>query len=325
MKLNQLRYLVAIADNDLNITVAARALHTSQPAVSKQIRHLEDELGFAMFVREGRALVRTTPAGEQVIDRARRLVRDAQGIRGLAADLRKEQAGSLSIATTHTQARYVLPPVLRQFRERFPGVRLHLYQGTSEHIAELVRLNRVDLAIATGASPLFDDLIRLPVYQWRRVLVVPDDHPLAGSAAPSVQELARYPLITYSFSFTGPSSVLEAFADEGVTPNIALTAWDSDVIKTYVREGFGVGIVADIAIDGYEDADLRVRDLSHLFAPHTTWIGFPRGALLRRYMYDFIALLAPHLSRRQVQALEGAESQRQVDEALADFPVPFRR
>ena len=325
MKLHQLRYLVSVADNDLNITAAAKALHTSQPGVSKQLKMLEDELGFRIFVREGRALVRMTPPGEKVISRARHIVREIGNIRGLAAELRKDQEGSLSIATTHTQARYVLPAVLKRFRQQFPGVRLHLHQGTSEQIAEMVDRDRVDFVIATGRANTFPDLIRLPCYRWRRVIVVPAGHPLALVQAPSVAQLAEHPIITYSFSFTGPSSLLDVFAKAGETPNVALTAWDSDVIKEYIRAGLGVGILADVAVDPEQDADLRVRSAAHIFEPHTTWLGFRRGALLRSFMYEFMTMVAPHLSRRRVQAVEDSETQAAVDEEFADVAIPFRR
>jgi LysR family cys regulon transcriptional activator len=325
MKLHQLRYLVAIAEHDLNITAAARTLHTSQPGMSKQIRLLENELGFEIFVREGRNLAKTTPEGEQVIVRARQIVRQAQNIKGLASELRRDEDGSLSIATTHTQARYVLPEVLVRFRAKFPKIRLHLHQGTSEQIADMVARDRVDFAIATGGNTLFDDLVRLPCYRWHRAIVVPWDHPLAEVSKPSFAQLAEHPLITYSFSFSGPSSLLELFGARGLTPQIALTAWDSDVIKRYIRAGFGVGILADIAIDGAQDDDLAVRDASHLFPTHTTWIGFRRGALLRAYMYEFIELLAPHLGKRIVQTAERQESQGEVDRVFATVNVPFRR
>jgi LysR family cys regulon transcriptional activator len=269
--------------------------------------------------------VRVTPPGTQVISRARHIVREIGNIRGLAAELRKDQDGSLSIATTHTQARYVLPAVLKRFRQEFPGVRLHLHQGTSEQIAEMVDRDRVDFVIATGGANTFPDLVRLPCYRWRRVVVVPAGHALEALQAPTVAQLAQHPIITYSFSFTGPSSLLDVFAKAGVTPNVALTAWDSDVIKEYIRAGLGVGILADVAVDPAEDADLRVRSAAHLFEPHTTWLGFRRGALLRSFIYEFITMVAPHLTKRRVQAVEDSESQAAVDEEFADVEVPFRR
>jgi LysR family cys regulon transcriptional activator len=325
MKLIQLRYLVAVAENDLNITQAARVLHAAQPGVSKQLKLLEDELGFLLFERKGRALVRPTPAGAKVIDRASQIVRQARSIKALASDLRKDDAGALSIATTHTQARYVLPPVLKRFRDKYPKVRLHLHQGNSEQIAELASTDRIDFAIATGTSPIFGGLVRLPCFRWHRAIVVPNGHPLGEIVKPTMAELAQYPLVTYSFSFSGPSSLVELFAEEGLTPNVALTAWDSDVIKKYVREGLGVGILANLAIDGEEDADLKVRDASHLFPVHTTWAGFRRGVLLRGFMYDFLQMLAPHLTQRQVQQAENSTSQEEVDRDFAAVRIPFLR
>jgi LysR family transcriptional regulator, cys regulon transcriptional activator len=325
MKLIQLRYLVAVAENDLNITQAARAMHAAQPGVSKQLKQLEEELGFALFERKGRVLLRPTDAGNRIIDRASQIVRQARSIKALAAELRKDDAGSLSIATTHTQARYVLPPVLKRFRDKYPKVRLHLHQGNSEQIAELAATNRVDFAIATGANPIFANLVRLPCYRWHRCIVVPHGHPLGEVSQPGFVDLARYPLITYSFNFSGPTSLLELFAKEGLRPNVALTAWDSDVLKKYVREGMGVGILANVAIDGEEDADLKIRDGSHLFPVHTTWAGFRRGVLLRGFMYDFLQMLAPHLSPRLVATAEKSMSQDDIDGEFAAIRIPFLR
>lgn len=324
MKLQQLRYLVAVADAGLNVTAAAQSLHTSQPGISKQLRLLEEELGLRLFTRRSRALVRTTPAGDKVIARARVILREVANIRGLAAEMRRDEEGALSIATTHTQARYVLPPILRRFRQRFPGVRVHLHQGTSEQIADMVAHERIDFVVATGADPLFEELVRIPVYRWRRAIVVPTAHPLARIAKPTFAQLGQHPIITYAFSFTGPSSLLELFAKAGVTPDIALTAGDADVIKEYIRSGFGVGVLADIAVRP-EDDDLRVIDAAHLFPAHTTWIGFQRGALLRSYMYEFMQLLGAHLQKRQIQAIEQAGSQEAVDKAMAGVEIPFLR
>ncbi|MBV8807000.1 MAG: LysR family transcriptional regulator, partial [Sinobacteraceae bacterium] len=203
MKLHQLRYLAAVAQSGLNITAAAQKLHTSQPGVSKQIKLLEDELGFQIFVREGRNLTRITPAGQQVIDRALRILQEAQSIKDLSTELRDEGRGSLSIGTTHTQARYVLPDVIRQFRGKYPNVRLNLHQGTSEQIAEMVAQDRIDCAIATGSQQLFSDLTLLPCFRWHRTVVVPNSHPLAHAGKLSLKALAAHPIITYTFSFAG--------------------------------------------------------------------------------------------------------------------------
>ena len=326
MKFQQLRYLVAVHENGLNITAAARQLHTSQPGVSRQLKMLEEELGFQLFEREGRALTRTTAAGEEIIARASSILREMQNIRRTSAELRKADGGTLSIATTHTQARYVLPPVIRAFRAKYPKVRLHLHQGTSEQIAELVARDRVDFAIATGSEELFPHLVRLPLYRWHRAVVVPRGHPLAQSSAKSgkltLKKLAEYPIVTYVFSFSGRSSLPALFETAGLSLDVALTARDSDVIKTYVRIGLGVGILASVAIDPVADADLVVLDATHLFEGHTTWIGFRRSALLRAYMYEFIELLAPHLPKKLVRETEKLETQEEVDRVLEDLRIP---
>ena len=323
MKLHQLRYLAAVAQSGLNITAAAHKLHTSQPGVSKQIKLLEDELGFQIFVREGRNLARITPAGQQVIDRAMRILQEAHSIRSLSSELREEGKGSLSIGTTHTQARYVLPDVIREFRSRYPQVRLNLHQGTSEQIAEMVTSDRIDCAVATGSEHLFADLTLLPCYRWHRTVIVPRGHPLADGGRLTLKTLAAYPLITYTFSFTGPSSLHEAFAKASLIPNVAITARDADVIQTYVRLGLGVGIIAHMAVDE-RDPDLTAIDAAHLFAAHTTWIGFRRGTLLRKYMYDFAQLLAPHLVRRLVERAHRAASAQEVAAMFTDTELPLR-
>src|ERR1700722_13987085 len=314
MKLHQLRYLAAVAQSGLNITAAAQKLHTSQPGVSKQIKLLEDELGFQIFTREGRNLTRITPAGQSVIDRALQILKETQAIRDLATELRDEGRGSLAIGTTHTQARYVLPEVIHQFRDRYPDVRLNLHQGTSEQIAEMVAQDRIDCAINTGSEHLFGDLALLPCDRWHRVIVVPKDHPLVGIPKPTLKQLVAYPLITYTFSFSGPSSLHQAFTKAGLTPDVAITARDSDVIKTYVRLGLGV--------DPNEDSDLVFIDAAHLLASHVTWIGFRRGVLLRKYMYDFVHLLAPHLDRRVVDRAHRMTTAEEVAQLFVDVELP---
>lgn len=324
MKLQQLRYLAAVAQNGMNITAAAEKLHTSQPAVSKQLKLLEDELGFNIFVRSGRTLTKITPAGQQVIDRAIRVLREVQNIKGISAELKGEDSGVLSIGTTHTQARYVLPPVIQQFRAQYPNVRVQLHQGTSEQIAEMVALDRIDLTIATGSSDLFPSLVLLPCYHWHRQIVVPHGHPLAAIKKPTIKQVGAYPIITYVFSFTGTSSLPQIFAKADVTPNVAITAQDADVIKTYVRLGLGIGILASMAIDPKDDNDLTVIDAEHLFPSHTTWIGFTRGGLLRRYMYDFMQMLAPHLNKRLIDRAAQAENQEAFDALFTDVKLPSR-
>jgi LysR family cys regulon transcriptional activator len=324
MKLHQLRYLAAVVHNGLNITTAARKLHTSQPGVSKQLKLLEDELGFPLFERDGRNLTRVTAAGQQVVDRALRILEEVQNIRRLSSDLKDDRSGSLSIGTTHTQARYVLPPIVQRFRGSYPEVDLHLHQGTSEQIAELAKLDRIDFAIATGTQELFPGLVLLPCYRWHRRVIVPREHPLAGETDLSLKSLARFPIVTYTFSFSGRSSLPAMFESAGLKLHVALTASDADVIKTYVRLGLGVGIIASMAIDPREDRDLVVLDAAHLFAPHVTWIGFRRGRLLRGYMYEFLKAFAPHLNRRLVDQAIRAGSGDELAALFADVELPTR-
>lgn len=324
MTFQQLRYLVAVHENGLNITTAARELRTSQPGVSRQLKLLESELGFDVFERQGRSLVRTTAAGEDIVARASTILRELQNVQRTSAELSQADGGSLSIATTHTQARYVLPQVVRAFRAKYPRVRLHLNQGTSEQIAEMVARDRVDFAIATGSEELFPHLIRLPVYRWHRAVVVPRGHPLASKGKLTLKKLADYPIVTYVFSFSGRSSLQALFETAGLSLDVALTARDSDVIKTYVRIGLGVGILAKLAVDPVTDSYLVTLDAAHLFEGHTTWIGFRRGALLRAYMYEFIELLAPHLPRKLVRSAEKMETQEEVERILTGFKVPLR-
>jgi LysR family cys regulon transcriptional activator len=324
MNFHQLQYAVAIARHGLSVTQAASALGTSQPAISRALKALERELGFDLFVREGRAFSRVTPHGARVLEYATRALAEIESLRAVAADLNQDNRGTLSIGTTHTQARYVLPPVVQAFRERYPEVELHLHQGTSEQIAEMVSADRVQLAIATGSDGLFPGLVLLPVYRWTRQVIVPKQHPLARASKLNIKELAQYPLISYVFSFTGASSLHTVFGREGLVPKVALTARDSDVIKTYVRLGLGVGIVASVAIEPVNDADLVVLDASHLFPIHTTWIGFRRGTLLRNFAYDFMQLFGPHLTRRLVdRAIESRDSEAQA-ELFRKIALPIR-
>ncbi len=324
MNFHQLQYAVAIARHGLSVTQAAAALGTSQPAISRALKALERELGFDLFVREGRAFSRVTPQGARVLEYANRAMAEIDSLKAVAADLNQDNRGTLSIATTHTQARYVLPQVVRAFRERYPDVELHLHQGTSEQISEMVSTDRVQLAIATGSEALFPGLVLLPVYRWHRQIIVPKHHPLTKLGRVGLKEVAKYPLVTYVFSFTGSSSLQNVFAREGLTPKVALTARDSDVIKTYVRLGLGVGIVASVSIDPAQDSDFSVIDVSHLFPIHTTWIGFRRGTLLRNFTYDFIQLFGPHLTRRLVDRAIDARDADTQGELFRKISLPVR-
>ena len=325
MKLQQLKYLLAIADNGLNITAAAEKLYTSQPGVSKQLKLLEEELGVQLFARKGKSLDGVTAAGAQVIERARLIMQEVENIRSLAADFYLEEEGTLSIATTHTQARYVLPDVIREFRDRYPKISLNLHQGTSEQIADMVATNSIEFAIATGSTELFSDLLLVPSYHWDRRIIVPKDHALAKLERKlTLQDLAQYPLVTYVFSFGGQSSLKRAFADEGLEPDVVFTARDADVIKTYVRMGLGVGIVASMAADCDDQKDLIDLDAQGLFPRSTTWIGFRKDIVLRRYMLDFVQLFAPHIGKEQLEQLLRAKSQPELDELFANAKLPLR-
>ena len=323
MKLQQLRYLVEVAKHDLNITAAARYLHTSQPGISKQIRQLEDDLGVQLFQRSGKHLTGITPAGEALLAQARQVLGAADGMRAIAREHSEGQAGGLSIATTHTQCRYVLPPVIERFMARFPQVSLHMHQGSPMQISGFAVDGTADFAIATEALELFSSLVMMPCYHWNRAILVPRGHPLASAEAISLSELASYPLVTYTFGFTGRSRLDEAFQAQALNPRVVLTAADADVIKTYVRLGLGVGIVANMAHDPVADSDLVARDASHLFASSTTSIGFRRGMYLRSYMYEFIEMFAPHLTRDLIQEA-AAEPFQDAQEALfAEVEVPY--
>lgn len=324
MTLQQLKYLVAIADSGLNITAAAERLYTSQPGISKQLKLLEQELGVQLFTRKGKSLAAITPAGRDVISRARRIMREVENIRNLASDLSGEQEGTLAIATTHTQARHVLPDIIKEFRERYPRINLELHQGTSEQIAELVAGNRVDFAIATGSRQLFPNLVLLPCFRWDRVILVPKGHPLTTVKKLDLATLAAYPLVTYVFSSTGESSLKKAFGEQGLEPNVVFTARDADIIKTYVRMGMGVGILAPMAFDCADAKDLVAIEAPHLFPQVTTWLGFRRDAVLRKYMVDFIALLASHLTPAVTRKAAQLPSQAEVDALFNEDELPLR-
>ena len=306
MKLQQIRFLVEVARSGLNISQAAENLHTSQPGVSKQVRLLEEELGLDIFVRNGKRVVGVTEGGKRILAIAERVLIEADNLRAAGREAAKPNAGTLTVATTHTQARYRLPQVFRAFRDRYPEVSLILHQGNPLQVAEEVVAGRADIAIATEALERFPDLVMLPCYQWNRVVVAPLGHPVLGSATLTLEELSTYPLLTYDSAFTGQGRIVEAFAQRHLPVDMVLTALDADVIKAYVRLGMGVGIIAGMAYEPLQDADLGVRDAAHLFSSSTTRIGIRRGAYLRRYTYDFIQSFASHLDAHTVDlALRG--------------------
>jgi LysR family cys regulon transcriptional activator len=322
MKLQQLKYIWEVARHDLNVSATAQSLYTSQPGVSKQIRLLEDELGIEVFARSGKHLTHVTPAGEKIIALAGEILSQTQNIKKVAKEFSDERKGSLDIATTHTQARYALPKVIHSFIEDYPDVSLHMHQGTPMQIAEMANDGVVDFAIATEALELFGNLVMLPCYLWNRSVVVPKDHPLAQVSELSLQELAKYPIVTYVFGFTGRSQLDEAFQSAELEPNVVFTAADSDVIKTYVRLGLGVGIVATMAFDAELDSDLVALDASHLFADSVTKIGIRTNTFIRGYMYEFIRSFAPHLTKDLVIEAMSAGGRQEVEALFADIELP---
>ena len=301
MKLQQLRYLVEVARCGLNVSEAAEALYTSQPGVSKQIRLLEEELGVIVFERSGKRLTAITEPGKRVLEIAGRMLREADNIKRVGEEFAAGDSGSLVIATTHTQARYALPAVVKKFIERHPNVRLSMHQGSPTQIAEWTLNGEADIAIATEALDQYPQLIMLPCYQWGHSLVAPVGHPVLSEKSVSLATLARWPLITYDPAFAGRSLINKAFERAQLTPNIVLAAIDADVIKTYVSLGLGLGIIASMAYDPVRDTGLQALNVEHLFGSNTTRIGLRRGIYLRQYEYEFIELFASQLTKKAVE------------------------
>ncbi|MBK8971510.1 MAG: HTH-type transcriptional regulator CysB [Hahellaceae bacterium] len=322
MKLQQLRYIWEVAHHDLNVSATAQSLYTSQPGISKQIRLLEDELGVEIFARSGKHLTRITPAGETIIKASGEILRKVEGIKQIAQEFSNQKKGDLSIATTHTQARYALPSIIRSFMQEYPQVSLHMHQGTPMQIAEMAADGTVDFAIATEAMEHFADLVMMPCYRWNRCVIVPKGHPLTQVKKLELEDLADVPLVTYVFGFTGRSQLDDAFAEKGLVPQVVFTAADADVIKTYVRLGLGVGIVARMAVDPVQDQDLVMLDAGRLFKSSTTKIGFRKGTFIRGYMYDFMQRFAPHLTRALVDRAVACSTKAEVDALFESINLP---
>lgn len=332
MKLQQLRFLSEVARHGLNVTATAEDLYTSQPAISKQLRQLEDELGVEIFARRGKQFAAVTTAGRMILERAERILEEVENIKGVAAEYRAEARGTLSIATTHTQARYALPAVLPALRVAYPELSLHMRQGTTEQIGELASAGEVDFAIAPEGMDGYRNLVMMPCYRWNRCVVVPRKHPLARRRRLRAADLESYPIVTYDAGFherlplarEGGQAAAGAGEDEDAGLNIALSAVDTDVIKTYVRLGFGIGIVARMAYDAAVDYDLAALDAAHLFAPSTVYIGCRQGTFMRQFMIDFVGLFAPHLTPPVIEAAMAAADAEARQALFADVSLPER-
>ena len=306
MNLHQFRFVQEAASRNLNLTEAAKALHTSQPGVSKAIIELEEELGIEIFARHGKRLKRITEPGQHVLKSIEVILREINNLKRIGDQFSTQDSGTLSIATTHTQARYVLPVPVASLRKAYPKVNVSLHQGAPDQVARMVLDESAEIGIATESLSNYPDLITLPCYEWQHVLVLPIDHPLAHQTRITLEDLSQWPLVTYHPSFTGRTRIDTAFAQKHLTPRIALEAIDSDVIKTYVRLGMGVGIVAEMAVRDAADTDLVVRPGGHLFGKNMARVAFKRGSYLRNFVLDFAAMLSERLDRDLItKALEG--------------------
>ncbi len=300
MKLHQLKYVHEVARQGLNISAAAEALHTSQPGVSKQIQLLEEELNLQIFQRNGKRLTGITEPGKHIIKLAATVMLEMQNIKRVGHEFSKVESGTLTIATTHTQARYKLPKAIKAFMEAYPHVKLNIHQGNPTQVTEWVAKGEADVGIATEMISQDNRILCLPCYEWNRSLVVPEGHRLIDAVPLTLAKIASYPLITYDFAFTGSTIVSKVFHDAGVMPNVVLTAIDADVIKTYVELGLGVGLIANMAYDEERDKKLVRLDCSHLFPASTTHLGVRKDTFMRGYLYGFIELLAPKYDRKAV-------------------------
>ena len=298
MNLQQIRYVREIARHKLNLSAAAEALHTSQPGVSRQVRELESELGVDVFVRQGKRLTSLTPAGVSVVAIADRLWAEVENLKRVGQEYTHAEKGTFVIAATHMQARYILPPAIKLFTTKYPDVRLSIHQGSPRDLANGVIAGEADIAVATETLDRYPELVTQPLYRWHHCVVVPTDHPLTRDKKLTLERIAAFPLVTYDAAFTGRSALDETFAQAGLEINVVLTAIDTDVIKTYVRQKLGIGIIAGVAFDAERDADLVALDGSKLFPERVTKLAWRKGAYLRGYVKDFIALLSGQLQNR---------------------------
>lgn len=308
MKLQQLRYICEVARRGLNVTTAAERLFTAQSGISTQIRLLEEELNVQIFERHGKRLTGVTTAGQGIIEMAERILTETDNIRLLAQQANDDSRGTLSIATTHTQAYHVLPPVIAHFSQEYPEVTLRIHQGDVEQIYDMLLSRTADVAITTASKNMPNELVMLPFREWNLSVITPLGHPLSKEPVLTLEALARYPLITYDHSVSGRSAINQAFTDANLLTNIALTALDADIIKKYVKLGMGVGLIAETALDETEDSELVVLDAGHLFTPSTSCICVHRGRHLRNFVYSFITYITPQLTEDAVEGILQWES-----------------
>jgi LysR family transcriptional regulator, cys regulon transcriptional activator len=314
MNFQQLRSVREAVRCGFNLTEVAKALHTSQPGVSRQIRELEDELGVDLFVRTGKRLISLTEVGKLIIPTIEKMLKDAENLKRAGEDFKQQATGRLSIATTHSQARYALPDTVREFLQRFPGVRFNLHQGTGDQVAQLLVSGEADVGIATEALTNYESLVTIPCFRWSHCVIVPPAHVLLDGAPLTLERLAEFPIITYGPGYTGRKSIDEAFKVAGLEIDTVLTAMDADVIKDYVELGLGVGIIASIAFDERRDAELRALDARNLFKINMTKIAVRRGSFLRGYVYEFIESFAPQLTRDVVAQALATEPGTNIDD-----------
>ena len=309
MNIQQLRYVSEVAKRGLNVSEAAQALHTSQPGVSKQIRALEDELGVEVFVRQGRRFTAITDAGHEIVQAIDRILAGIANLKAVGAEFAHHAKGTLAVGVTHTQARYALPPIVTQFKKRFPDVKLKLLQGNPHQLARMVATGETDVSIATEALDAYPELVTIPCYRWHHCVVVPSRHPLARVKPLTLEAIAQYPIVTYDPTFAGRTAVDRTFAARNLAPDVVLTALDSDVIKSYVSLGLGVGIISSRAFRAGKDEGLKALDCEHLFPAQTTRLAFKRGAYLRSYIVEFIRLFAPHVTAVDLKQLESGNAE----------------
>jgi len=301
MKLQQLRCIFEVVQNDFNISKAANSLHTSQPGVSKQIQLLEDEVGVQIFQRNGKRLTGLTEPGQQVFDSIAEIIREEKNIKRVSEEYEKKDTGNFTIATTHTQARYKLPNVVEEFVKKYPKINLNIHQGNPSQVTEQIVNGDADVGIATESIGLHDKIFCIPCYSWNRIIVMPKSHPLNAEKIITLEHLATYPLITYDYAFTGSTIVSKVFKESNLKPNIMLTAIDADVIKTYVNLNLGIGLIAEMAFDSSKDIDLISRDVSHLFPLSTTYLGIRKDTFIRASTFDFIKMFTPQMSEHELR------------------------